>query len=251
MQQHRPRVLNELIFRQPVSAQGWGVTVYAVDNDWKPQASKNRNRFRAKCERESRPSASCKPPSSPEKSTARHWRRQGSTPLHPNPFSHITLLLLLQYMSTHVLSHQFPSTCRRPKAGTAGYFIFNTGQVSSCLPKGMKTSHQPEPSRSSWKGSSARVLRLLPWPEQAGSPSPMHLNKHPSLSPLRLLEKPHDYSRDPSMALGPAATAGGPLSTPHLWAPGSPYNCMAVCPSRWRYKPKALLCILRAENTGD
>lgn len=62
----------------------------------------------------------------------------------------------------------------------------------------------------------------LPWPERAGSPAPTHLTKHPSPPPLRLLEKPRAHSRAPSVALGPVATAGGPLSAPRLRAPGSP-----------------------------
>lgn len=158
------------------------------------------------------PAASCPHP----QQRATPGTGQGALLFTPTPFLHYIPSPATVCERSHMESSEFPSACRRPKAGTAGYFIFNTGQVSSRLPKGMKTSHQPAPSRSSWKGSSPRVLWLLPWPEQAGSPSPVHLNKHPSLSPLQLLEKPHDYSRDPSMALGPAATAGGPLSTPHL-----------------------------------
>lgn len=37
-------------------------------------------------------------------------------------------------------------------------FIFNSRQVTSCLPKGMKNNHQPKHNRGSPKGSSPHLL---------------------------------------------------------------------------------------------
>lgn len=137
-------------------------------------------------------------------------------------------------MSTHVRSHwSSPALVEDLKAGTARCFIFNTGQVTSCLPKGLRPATSPAAG-----GGAVPVSRVpcLPRLERAGSPAPTHLTKHRSPPPLWLLEKPHAHSRAPSVALGPVATAPwSSESTPPL-STRLPCDCTATCPSRRRHK---------------
>lgn len=167
----------------------------------------NRNRLRAKCEHESVTSqrqlqAVPMPSKAPTPSTG-----QGAPLFTPTLFLRYVPTPAAVCEHSHKESSEFPSACGRPKAGTAGCFILNSGQVTSCLPMGKGTATSPSTAE-------AAAGAAVPVPQQDGSPAPTHLHKHLSLSPLRPLEKPHGCSKVPSTALGPAMMAGGPLSTP-------------------------------------